>query len=55
MKTFETEVGTVLAEISYLKWHLRHLMRPQLVATPLSQFSSRSWVYPRPYGGSVKY
>ncbi len=49
-ETFETEVGTVLAEISYLKWHLRHLMRPQLVATPLSQFSSRSWVYPRPYG-----
>ena len=49
-ESFETEVGTVLTEITYLKKHLRRLMRPQIKNTPLSQFSSHSFVYPRPYG-----
>lgn len=49
-ESFETEIGTVLSEITYFKHHLRALMRPQRVKTPLSQFSAQSWIYPRPYG-----
>lgn len=49
-ESFETEIGTVLAEITYLRKHLRRLMRPKVKKTPLSQFHSHSVVHPRPYG-----
>ena len=49
-ESYETEIGTVLSEISYFQKHLRYLMRPKLVKTPINQFISHSIVYSEPYG-----
>lgn len=47
---FMCEVGLVLAEITYLRKHLRSFAAEKTVHTPLAQFASRSYVRPEPYG-----
>jgi len=49
-ETLMTELGMVLGEISYMKKHLRSLMRVRGVKTPVSLFPSKSKIYPEPYG-----
>lgn len=44
------ETGLVLDEIRFHKKHLRKWMKDQRVRTPLSQFKSRSFISPEPYG-----
>lgn len=52
-EAFETEVGMVLDEISFLMKHLKTWMKPQKVRTPLTQFPSRSFVLAEPYGTAL--
>lgn len=49
-ESFMCEIGLTLSEISYMKKHINKLSKPKRVATPLSQFSSRSYVLTLPYG-----
>ena len=49
-ESYETEIGIVLAEITYFKKHLKRMMKPRYVKTPLHQFLSYSKIYMRPYG-----
>lgn len=44
------EVGLVLSEITYMLRHIRAFSGEKTVHTPLSQFSSRSFKKPSPYG-----
>ena len=44
------ETGLVLSEISYMLKHIRRFTREKRVHTPLSQFHSRSFTKPGPYG-----
>ncbi len=44
------EVGLTLSEISYMQRHLRAFAAEKRVRTPLSQFPSRSYQKPSPYG-----
>ncbi len=50
MEAFMTETGMVLEEIKYLKKHLKSLCKEKRVKTPLSQFPSKSFISPEPYG-----
>lgn len=47
---YETEVGLVLEEISYMQKNLARLMKPKTVKTPITHFPSRSRIYSEPYG-----
>jgi len=47
---FMCEVGLVKSEISYMLRHVKKLARGSRVKTPLSQFPSRSFRAPVPYG-----
>ncbi len=47
---FMCETGMVLTEISHMLRHIRSFARPKTVATPMAQFSSRSYVSACPYG-----
>jgi aldehyde dehydrogenase (NAD+) len=49
-ESYFCETGLVLSEISYLLRHLRDWNREKRVPTPLSQFPSRSYRKPMPYG-----
>ena len=49
-ESYETEIGIILAEITYFKKHLKKMMRPRHVSTPLHQFLSYGKIYMRPYG-----
>lgn len=49
-EAFETEVGITLDEISFLMKHLRKWMKSKRVRTPFSQFPSKSFMLPEPYG-----
>lgn len=49
-ESFMCETGLVCSEISYMGKHLRAFARDQRVHTPLSQFPSRSFKKPCPYG-----
>lgn len=44
------EIGLTLSELSWMEKNLKHLMREKRVATPLSQYISRSFQSPSPYG-----
>ncbi len=44
------ETGLTLSEISYMQKHTRAFAREKTVWTPLSQFASRSFTKPSPYG-----
>lgn len=52
-ESFMCESGLVLAEISYMIRHLRKFSARKTVHTPLSQFPSRSFRQPVPYGNTL--
>ena len=47
------EIRLTLSEITYLRKHLRRWMKEKRVHTPLSQFASRSFTRPLPYGSTL--
>lgn len=49
-EAYATEIGIVKEEIRYTLKHLRRWARPRRVPTPVTQFPSRSLIYPEPYG-----
>ena len=49
-ESYMCEIGLVLSEISYMLKHIRSCAREKRVHTPLSQFHSRSFKKPSPYG-----
>ena len=50
METYLTEIGMVQEEIRFLSKHLKKLMKPKRVRTPLSHFLASSTIYYEPYG-----
>ncbi len=49
-ETYMTELLMVSEELDYMLKHLRQLMKPQKVATPLLHMKSSSRIYHEPYG-----
>lgn len=49
-ESYMCEIGLVHAEITWMKKHLKALMRERTVKTPLAQFAARSFQSPCPYG-----
>ena len=49
-ESYMCETGLVLSEISYMLKHIQRFAREKHVHTPLSQFHSRSFRKPGPYG-----
>ncbi len=49
-ESYMCEVGLTLAEIGYLKRHLRSWMRPKHVHTTLANFPAKSFTVAEPYG-----
>ena len=49
-ESYMCEIGMVLSEIRYMIKHIRKFSREKTVTTPLTQFASRSFVKPVPYG-----
>ena len=49
-ESFICETGLVRSELSYMKKHLRRYARERHVPTPMTNFHSRSYVKPSPYG-----
>lgn len=49
-ESYMCETGLVLSELSYMIKHLKKFAKPQRVKTPLSQFKSKSYRLPSPYG-----
>ncbi|SHK26974.1 aldehyde dehydrogenase [Hespellia stercorisuis] len=47
---YATEVGIVKEELRYAIKHLRSWGKVKRVHTPITQFPSRSFIYPEPYG-----
>ncbi len=52
-EAFMCEVGLSLTEISYMIRHVGKFSKKKRVHTPLSQFSSRSYIQPIPYGNTL--
>lgn len=50
VESYMCETGMVLEEISYMLKHIPRFAREKRVRTPLSQFRSRSYRKPSPYG-----
>lgn len=50
LETYSTEIGIVLAEISFIQKHLKSWVKPKKVKTPLTHFGSSSYIYYDPYG-----
>lgn len=49
-EAYATEIGIVKEEIKYTLKHLRKWASPKPVRTPITQFPSKSFIYPEPYG-----
>ena len=49
-ESYMCEIGLALSEITYMLKHIRSFAREKRVRTPLSQFHSRSFKKPSPYG-----
>lgn len=49
-ESYMTEIGLVQSEISYMIKHCKKFSKPKRVRTPLSQFASKSFSMPCPYG-----
>lgn len=49
-EAYATEIGIVKEEIRYALKHIKKWAAPRRVRTPITQFPSRSFVYPEPYG-----
>jgi aldehyde dehydrogenase (NAD+) len=47
---YSTEVGIVLSEITHTLKHINKWAKPKKVPTQLTNFKSRSYIYPEPYG-----
>ena len=47
---FMCETGLVRSEISYMIKHVKRYAKEKTVYTPITQFASRSYVKPSPYG-----
>ncbi len=52
-ESFMCEIGMTLSEITYMLKNLKKFARPTRVKTPLSQFPSRSYTLPTPYGNTL--
>ncbi len=52
-EAFMCESGLALTEISYMIKHVKKFARKKRVRTPLSQFHSKSYVKPIPYGNTL--
>ena len=52
-ESYMCEIGTALEEIRYLIKHLKKFTKPKRVPTPLSQFPSRCYKQPVPYGNTL--
>lgn len=53
MEVYATEIGMVQEEIRFLLKHLKTLMKPKRVRTPISHFLASSTVYHEPYGTAL--
>ena len=49
-ESYMCETGLALSELSYMIKHIKQFSKPCKVATPLSQFKSKSYRFPSPYG-----
>lgn len=49
-ESYMCEIGITLSEITFLLKHIKKYAKEQRVKTPLSQFASRSYKKPSPYG-----
>lgn len=49
-EAYATEIGIVKEEIKYTLKHIRKWAVPKRVRTPITQFPSKSFIYPEPYG-----
>lgn len=49
-ESYMCEIGLVLSEITYMIKHIKSFAREKAVYTPISQFHSRSYKKPSPYG-----
>lgn len=53
IETYMTELGMVREELRFLLKHLKTLMKPRRVRTPLSHFFASSRIYYEPYGTAL--
>ncbi len=53
LESFMCEIGTLLAEISYLRGRVKKFAKIKRVKTPFSQFPSKSYKVPTPYGNTL--
>lgn len=49
-ESYMCEIGLTLSELSWMRRHLKGLIREKSVPTPLAQFAARSFRSPSPYG-----
>ena len=49
-ESYSTEIGMVLSEISYALKHIDNWTKVEKVKTPMTNFKSKSYIYPEPYG-----
>lgn len=52
-ETYITETSMVLTEINYFLKHLKKLMQPKKVKTPITVFPGKGYIYPEPYGSAL--
>ena len=49
-EAYATEIGIVLSEISHTLKHIKKWSKPKRVATPLTSFKAKSYVFSEPFG-----
>lgn len=49
-ESYSTEIGMVLSEISHAQKNIKNWSRIKKVKTPITNFKSKSYIYPEPYG-----
>lgn len=49
-ESYMTEIGFVLRELTFMEKHLKKLIKPQRVKSPITDFPSKSYRIPHPYG-----
>lgn len=49
-ESYSTEIGIVLSEISYALDNIGNWTKVKKVKTPITNFKSKSYIYPEPYG-----
>ncbi len=53
LEAYMCEIGMTLSEISHMQKNLKKFAQPMRVRTPLSQFASKSYTLPTPYGNTL--